>query len=138
MSVSYVMDACALVAFLQGEMGAEAVTGLLRDAEANRIPIYMNRINLLEVYYDKYRVDGKQKADAQLNMIHKLPLTIVREISDAVFFEAGRLKASRRISLADSIALAEAFVRNAVLVTADHHEFDVIEQSGEIKFHWIR
>ena len=138
MSVLYVMDACALTAYLQGEDGAESVTSLLRDAEATCISIYMHRLNLLEVYYDRYRVSGKQAADVELKLIQKLPIIIIREISDAVFFEAGRLKASRRISLADSIAIAEALVKNAILVTADHHEFDIIERSGEVKFHWIR
>jgi predicted nucleic acid-binding protein len=60
------------------------------------------------------------------------------KISDEIFLEAGRLKASYKISLADSIVLAEALVTNAKLLTADHHEFDVIEENEEILFLWIR
>jgi hypothetical protein len=59
-------------------------------------------------------------------------------LTDSVFNEAGRFKASYRISLADSIALAETIVSSGELLTADHHEFDVIEKQEEIKFHWIR
>jgi len=65
MSKSHVMDACALIAFLRDEPGADIVTNLLRDAEAGQATIYMNSLNLLEVYYDAYRVDGKQKADTE-------------------------------------------------------------------------
>ena len=55
-----------------------------------------------------------------------------------IFMEAGRLKASYKISLADSIALAQAFVVDGELITADHHEFDVIEGKENITFQWIR
>ena len=52
--------------------------------------------------------------------------------------EAGRLKATYKISLADSVALAEAFVSGGTLLTADHHELDVIEKHEKIQFQWIR
>jgi len=45
-------------------------------------------------------------------------------LTDEVFYEAGKLKATNRISLADAIAIAEANVRDVELVTCDHHEFD--------------
>jgi hypothetical protein len=52
--------------------------------------------------------------------------------------EAGRLKSSYKISLADSIALAEASISNGMLITADHHEFDTIEMNERLLFFWIR
>jgi predicted nucleic acid-binding protein len=81
---------------------------------------------------------GRAKADEALVTIKKLPIVIQSNLSDEVFNEAGRFKASYRISLADSIALAEASVSGGELLTADHHEFDVIEKQEKIKFHWIR
>jgi len=137
MSKSYVMDACALIAFLRDEPGADIVTSLLRDAEAEKATIYMNRLNLLEVYYDAYRVDGKRKADTEQGLIQKLPMTIKAELSDAVFLEAGRFKAGYKISLADAVAAAEASALGATLITADH-EFEAVEQQENITFHWIR
>jgi predicted nucleic acid-binding protein len=53
---------------------------------------------------------------------------------EEIFMEAGRLKASYKISLADSILLAESIISGGTLLTADHHEFD---DHGEIKFLWI-
>ena len=52
--------------------------------------------------------------------------------------EAGRLKSKYRISLADSIALAEALILGGELLTCDHHEFDVIKKKEPINFMWIR
>jgi len=53
--------------------------------------------NLLEVYYDLFRTYGKERADEINNEIRRLPIQIFHEISDEVFAEAGRLKASYRI-----------------------------------------
>jgi predicted nucleic acid-binding protein len=47
-------------------------------------------------------------------------------------------KANYKISVADSFALGLAKVNQAVLVSGDHHEFDIIEKAGELKFHWFR
>jgi len=70
--------------------------------------------------------------------VAKSPITVTAIFSDQAFREAGRLKTSFKISIADSIALAEAAVHDGCLVTSDHHEFDAIEQSGQVKFFWIR
>ena len=138
MNTLYIMDACALIAFLLDEQGAETVTTILKSASEGKTEIRMNSINLLEIYYDLYRNVGKVKADRTLLMIKKLPIMIQSNLSDESFNEAGRLKASYRISLADTIALAETSVTEGELLTADHHEFDVIEKQEKIKFHWIR
>ena len=56
-----------------------------------------------------------------------------------VLIEAGRIKSDfRRLSLADSVALAEASVCNGILVTADHHEMDKLDKQGVVRFLWIR
>jgi len=48
------------------------------------------------------------------------------------------LKSTYRISLADSLALAESSLSGAMLITSDHHEFDVIEAAENINFNWFR
>ena len=62
----------------------------------------------------------------------------IDKLKDNVFKEAGRLKATYKISLADSIVLAEAKTRGAKILTADHHEFDPINKDLEVSFYWIR
>ena len=135
----FIMDACAMIAFMSGEDGAETVNDVLLKAADGDAAVYMNSLNLLEVYYDIYRKAGKEKAQEQLSLMEGLPIQIRPEISGDVFMEAGRLKACYRISIADSVALAEASVSGGSLLTADHHEFDIIEKKeGKIGFCWIR
>ncbi len=100
--------------------------------------MFMNKINLLEIYYNIRREYDFDTFEEAYSRIIGLPIGIVDAITDEVFYEAGRLKSQYRVSLADSIALAEAKIRGALLVTADHHEFDHLEKKENIKFYWIR
>ena len=134
----YVLDACALMALLQDEAGADIVAAAINAAYNGEAVISINKLNLLEVYYDAYRSLSKAQADAMLIEFKKRPVVINHTITDEVFVEAGRLKASYKISLADSIALAEAVVSGGEFLTADHHEFDSIEGKEPIKFVWVR
>jgi len=135
---NYVLDACAIMAFIHDEPGTDIFEKILNMANVNEANVYIHKINLLEVYYDVFRYKGKQVSDDVLTEIKQNQIEIISNISDELFFEAGRLKASYKISLADSLAIACASVYYAELVTADHHEFDVIENKENIKFFWIR
>ena len=138
MSTTYVVDACALLAFLNDESGANMFDALLQQVKIGECTLFMHTLNVLEIYYGVFREDGQAKAEDVLAKILALPMTIVENLSEAVFKEAGRLKAVYRVSLADAIALAEAKTRHTHLVTSDHHEFDPIEQQKDVKFYWIR
>jgi len=133
-----ILDACALIAALREEQGVETVVRLMERSAADEISLRMTRVNLLEVYYDSIKRLGLRHAHDFLDKMQENPIEIIPEISDDALREAGRLKASYRISLADSIGLAEAYVNDGLFVTADHHELDIIEQNESIKFLWIR
>ncbi|MCL2776059.1 MAG: type II toxin-antitoxin system VapC family toxin [Oscillospiraceae bacterium] len=135
----YVLDACALLAMLHNEDGADLVADIINAANNGEANLSMHKANMLEVYYDIYRSVGKIKADEIISELKKRPITIISDISDGLFEEAGRLKSLYKISFADVFALATASVTGAALLTADHHEMDKIEQSEpNIKFHWVR
>ncbi len=138
MSGLFVLDACALIALLRKEPGSEIVETAFKDALEKTVTLMMNKLKLLEVYYDTFRSYGKSTADTLLDKIDKLPIHIRSEHTNDVMKEAGRLKASYKISIADSIALAEASISGGSLMTSDHHEFNVVEQSEDIKIYWIR
>ena len=138
MRTTYVLDACALFAFLNEELGSDIIERLLRQAEHAECALYINQLNVLEIYYGVFRDVSQTKAADVLTTIRALPLTIVKGLSDSVFAEAGRIKATYKVSLADSIALAEAKTRDVPLVTSDHHEFDALEAENELHFLWIR
>ena len=132
------LDACAVIAALSNEEGADKVEAAYNEASFGNAKIAMNIINLLEVYYDDYRIHGKESADKMIERIMSAPTNIITEIKQDIFTEAGRLKATYKISLADSIVLAQAIVLKGSLLTCDHHEFDAIEGKEPLTFHWIR
>jgi PIN domain nuclease of toxin-antitoxin system len=130
----YLLDACALIAYFNEEEGADAVEALFEKKEETFISI----VNAYEVYYDAYRTDGEEKAKELLADIEKLPLKIIRNIDREVIINAARFKVDFSISLADSIALGLGKQLKAKVVTADHHEFDKIEEKKSADFYWIR
>jgi predicted nucleic acid-binding protein len=134
----FVLDACAMIALLREENGSDVVESMFVKALEGNATILMNKLNLLEVYYDTFRLYNKETADELLDNVPNLPIQIITDLNDDVFKEAGRLKCTYKISLADSVALAEASISGGSLLTSDHHEFDVIDESEEIKVQWIR
>ena len=135
---NYVLDACAVIAFIIDEEGAEKVEKILARSSEKKCAVYINKINLLEIYYNFRKEYDQETLDEAYSRILALPISVVDTMNDDVFYEAGRLKSEYKISLADAIALAEAKTRGALLVTCDHHEFDAIDKSEEVRFHWIR
>jgi predicted nucleic acid-binding protein len=138
MTDRFVLDACALIAFFYKEEGGIKVKQTLERAQQNNAEVYMNKLNVLEVYYNMYRVEGENKAEEFYLQLLKLPVIIIDNISDEVFRVAARLKSKYRMSLADSIAVGEVVTKDAVLLTSDHHELEAIESSENITVEWIR
>ena len=138
MSNIFILDACSLIASLSNEEGADVVRSIVERAAKREVSIIINKLNLLEVYYDVFREYGKDAANDMVNEIKRTPIQIKSEISDAVFEEAGRLKASYKISIADSVVLGETIISGGQLLTSDHHEFDAIEKAENIQICWIR
>jgi len=130
----YILDACALIAFFNGEKGAE----LVYVALGNNNGIYISIVNVYEIYYDMYRRGGEEKANELLAEIEKLPLTIIEEVNRDVIKYAAFFKVNFSISLADSIVLGLGKYLKASIVTADHHKFDSIEDKKMVNFYWIR
>jgi len=134
----YVLDACAVIAFIHDEEGAEIIEKVLLGTVKKENKVIINKINLLEIYYNFLREYDSETLKEAYRRIISLPMEINDLLNDDLFYEAARLKATYRISLADSIALAEASVRKAELLTSDHHEFDIVEANEKIRFRWFR
>jgi predicted nucleic acid-binding protein len=132
------LDACALIASLANEAGAENVRKIVQDAVDGNTTVKMNQVNLLEVYYDVCKTHSQDEADKILKIIKKFPIEIIVGLTDDVFKEAGRIKSTYKISLGDSIALAECVVGKGRLVTSDHKDFEPIEKIEDIKITWFR
>ena len=134
----YFFDACALIALLAGEEGAENVMKLLQDAIDEKIIIKMNQINLLEVYYHLCRVYNQNEANRIIDKIKESPIEIVIGLQGNVFNEAGRLKSEYKIPLGDSIAIAECIVNKGILVTSDYNDLAKFEETENVKIIWFR
>ncbi len=131
----YVLDSCALIAFLRNEKGIVVVRNLLANEDTE---IYIHKVSLLEVYYETIYYADKSTADSLFEILKMFPIVITEDLTDSFIKRAGFFKANFRISLGDSFVLACAQQLDATVVTADHHEFDAIEKSGNLKFEWIR
>lgn len=134
----YILDACALIAFLRKEKGYENVITIFDKATNLEVKVIIHAANLSEVYYDFYRLADKAIADNVLSDLSALPVEIINNITMQMIEQIGYFKTTYKISFADSIVLATAKLNNAKVVTSDHHEFDVIEKSGDLAFEWIR
>ena len=134
----YILDACALLAVIKDEERTEAVDFAYREAENGKAKLIINRVNLLEVYYGLINEFGTDFADKVLKEITESVIEIT-DMNQESLVKAGRIKSKYKISIADSIAIAETSVSGGTLLTADHHEMDKVEQSEpDIKFMWIR
>jgi len=136
--MSYVLDACALLAFLNDEEGADKIEELLDLSAAGNISISMSIVNLLEAYYGELRDKGADVAQIVLDMVQRYSIKIVHAISEQAFHEAARLKAAYRISIADCIGLATAAELSGRFVSSDHHELDAVAAKEPIPIFWLR
>jgi predicted nucleic acid-binding protein len=134
----YVFDACSLISVLSSEKGADVVKNLLQRAVNGEIRILMHKVNFLEVYYYIYKRYNESTAQKLLNDIRISPIKLDKEITDDILIMAGRLKSLYKISLADSVGLAEAIINDGYFVTADHHELDIVEKKEYLNIVWIR
>jgi len=133
--VTFILDACALIAFLRAEEGGEKVKKLFKEPQNQ---ILMHAINLGEVYYDSIRFGGKDVADEILADVRKLPLKILWNLDYDLIKRVGHFKTDYRISYADAFVLAVADRSNSTVISTDHHEFDPIDQKGILNFLWLR
>jgi predicted nucleic acid-binding protein len=134
----YVLDACSLIALFKKEKGIDKIITLFDEAQEGQHTIYIHSVNLIEVYYHFCRVWSKEKADIILDEICNLPINIVDIIDDVIFSETSRFKATYPIPLGDAFGLATAIKTGGTLVTADHSDFEEIEEKETVSLFWFR
>ncbi len=128
MKTRRVLDAFALLAYLEGESGHVHVKELLASGTADSL---INVINVGEVFYIIARKRGLREAEYFLNVIlPSLPVAVLDNSFEDVV-EAARLKAAHAVSFADCFAAATAIRERAALVTGDR-EFEKLGRAVEI------
>lgn len=128
-----VLDASAILAHFEDEVGAEQVRQALRRAQGQWAEVYASLMNVGEVAYIVERERGLAEAQATLSAIEQLPIHLLDVTRERVL-AAAHLKAHHAISYADAFAAAAAFELDAELLTGDG-EFAVL--AGALKIRWL-
>jgi len=136
--MTYILDACALIALLNRELGKgyETVRDLLDRAVTGEIILCMSLVNLVEVYYRLIQLKGIQTADAVMEPVKGLPVRFIRDITDEIYFDTARCKARYPISLGDAFLCGTAKSLNAVIVTKDK-DIKHAEEAESLSVLWI-
>ncbi|MFA6111972.1 MAG: type II toxin-antitoxin system VapC family toxin [Candidatus Latescibacterota bacterium] len=128
-----VLDAHALLVYLEREAGFATVRDLFCRALTEQAPLPVTTVNVGEVLYIVRRERGEQKAAETERILLTLPIELV-DVDLALTREAARLKAGKQMSFADCFAAALARQREAAVVTGDP-EFHQVED--EIAVIWL-
>ena len=134
----YILDACALIAFLNDEENADKIEELLSQSAEGEVSISMSIINLLEVYYNELREKGVEIANVVLEAVQYYSIQIINTVSEQAFQEAARMKVSYKMSLGDCIGLATAIELSGQFVTSDHYELESVAKDNPSLVLWFR
>jgi ribonuclease VapC len=127
---SSVLDSFALIAYFLKEPGSEKVVALLERASNEGAKVLMGAHNWAEIRYILARRLGEQEWESLRTKLLGLPLEIIgADLSLAE--KAGKLKTTKKMSLADCFAAALAQEHKAAVYTGDP-EFKEVEDDIEI------
>jgi predicted nucleic acid-binding protein len=128
-----VLDAHALMVYLEREDGFARVKHALTAALSQDESLPMTVVNAGEVLYIVRRERGADKAAETETIIRSLPISLI-DVDLALTREAARLKAGGGLSYADCFAAALARQLQRPLLTGDP-EFQSV--AGEIQIEWL-
>lgn len=135
----YVLDACAMIAYLRNEAGADVVeTALLEALIDPATQCVAHSVNLCEVFYTFHRDGGERAVADALRDLFAADVMERTDFDQAFWQDAGRLKAGGKVSLADCFALTLTTRTSGTLLTSDHHELDRIAALGTHDITFIR
>lgn len=133
MSRTYVLDANAVLDFLEDGPGAERMEQLFRDARQRSEPALMSVVNWGEVFYHSWQLRGEESARRTVADLSRLPLELVT-VDASQSLQAGEIKARHKIPYVDCLAASLAMIHQAVLVTSDR---DFEKLGRRIQVLWI-
>ena len=115
---TYVLDASAILDFVNAGTGAHRLRELLRESVQQDNPLLMSVVNWGEVFYVLWQRRGEEVARRAVENLSRLsiqPVSVDLEQS----LKAGEIKTRHKIPYVDCLAAALAETRQAVLVTSD-------------------
>lgn len=129
----YVLDANALLSFVNDEPGAERMQQLLSSAMREHNPLLISVVNWGEVFYVSWERRGEEAAERMMGAIARLPVEVV-PADVSLISKAAEIKSTHKIPYADSVAAALAELRQATLITSDR---DFRKLGRRIQVDWL-
>jgi len=118
MADSYVLDSYVIIAYQFGEEGKDKLEEILLSASSNNSNLYLNLINLGEVYYIILRNKNEIVANKAIAMVKRWPIEIIIP-DEKITLMAAKIKGKHPLSYADAFAVATAIDKNATVITGD-------------------
>ena len=114
----YILDTLAIAAFTDQEEGATEVERLLDAARRDACQVEACAISLMELYYTALQEKDEDEATKLIALVKAWPVTWIYP-DERLLLQAGKIKATYRLSVADAIIAAVAKLRQAKLVHKD-------------------
>jgi predicted nucleic acid-binding protein len=129
----FVLDANAVLHFVEGTGAAPRVNDLLKQSFRRGDAVLISVANWGEVFYSLLVKQGEERARSTLANLLQLPIQLFPiDIEQAL--KAGEIKARHHLPFVDSLAAALAEMQQAALVTSDRH----FEKLGKrIRILWL-
>jgi predicted nucleic acid-binding protein len=115
---AYVLDAFAVMCYLNEEPGTDRLAAILASAQAEQCAVSLCSVNWAEVRYSILRTSGREALEAVMTRLDAAPVLVVAADKHLSAIAAD-LKAPGGLSLADCYAAALAQTLDATLVTGD-------------------
>ena len=131
--MKHVLDASALMTYLEKEPGYEKIKVAFAQAAEKGERLFMNIVNWGEVYYVLARDYDLEKVEEILRIVETFPIECVRPDKELTQ-QAAWYKAIRKLPYVDSHAAALAKIQKCELMTADK-DFKLVER--DIKILWL-
>jgi PIN domain nuclease of toxin-antitoxin system len=131
--VTYILDASAVLRFLDGEAGVDRVKALFAGALAGECSLSISAVNWGEVVGKLHQRYGPTVASNRLERLLRKNLTVIPATMERAA-RAGIYRITYRIPYADTFGVEAASYPDHVLVTAD---FDVQPASGVIQIEFL-
>lgn len=133
----YVLDASALLTYIENEEGANDVSALLEKALDAEAVLYLSMVSCIELFYISWQEQGKEIAVERLKLIDDLP--IIQEPVDSQLTKIiGEIKATRTMSFADSCIAGLAKFKQATLVHKDPEYEQIKDEVAQFKLPYKR
>ncbi len=124
--MTIVFDACAVLAYLNDEEGADKVEAYVLDPQR---PCVIHALKAFEVHYLTARTSGPQVADDAIRDIKDAGVLILEDLDEVFWKDAAGYKSRGRLSPPDTFAIAMAKRLGGEVVTCDK-DFEAVQQSG--------